>query len=76
MTRKANPNLEDLDEAEFAIQQRELLNKAREFLIDHDADEELVEAINQAIDDNDHWIVPDHESYIGTALTSTTKKPQ
>ena len=76
MTDKTTPDLRDLDETEFATEQREFLNKAREFMIDHDADEDLIEAITQAIDDNDRWICPEHESYIDNALTSSTNKLQ
>ncbi len=60
--RKIKP--EDVEEAEICIRQRQLLEKLRQFLLDHDADEALLEAVDQAAEDNEQWGVPSVEDAI------------
>ena len=45
-----------MDEYQFAIDQRGALAKVLTFLQDNDADEDMLAAVRQAIDDNDQYI--------------------
>ncbi len=58
------PALDDIDETEFAILQLDRLNRVFEFLVTHDVAEDLVEAVEQDLKDNDRWRSPDTESFI------------
>lgn len=53
---------DEIDETEEAIAQRELLMEIRQFLLDNDANELLVEAIDVAIQDIESWIGTDIEA--------------
>lgn len=54
--------IDDIDETEEALVQRELLRRVREFLLGNDADQVLVEIIDTAIDDIENWITTDIET--------------
>ncbi|MER8836794.1 hypothetical protein [Mesorhizobium sp. M0909] len=58
------PRLENLDEAEEAIAQRERLTRVKDFLVLQGAEEELVSAVEEAIDDIKQWIDPELEELI------------
>lgn len=55
-------NIQNIDEAEEALSQRERLKRVREFLLKNDADEELIEAIDIAVDDIESWVSKDIEA--------------
>lgn len=54
--------IDDIEEIQEAIAQRELLKEVRQFLMDNCADEILVETIDVAIEDIENWIMPDMEA--------------
>lgn len=62
---------DDIDDSEEAVAQRELLREVRQFLLDNDADEILVETIDVAIKDIESWIGTDIEA----ALTDRAVEP-
>ncbi len=53
---KSNARLSDLDALSDALEQRKRLETVRVFLEEHDADGELLGAIDEALDDLDLWI--------------------
>jgi hypothetical protein len=69
MTSTSAPDLDDIEETEFAILQRDRLNQVLDFLVAHDADDDLVEAVEQALEDNDRWLSTDTESFIEETLS-------
>lgn len=73
---KHSPDFEDIEEAELAYRQRYLLNRVRTFLTEHEADDELVEAIDQALDDNDQWLSPEYEALFDETGSPKADKPQ
>lgn len=50
--------INDIDETEEAMSQRDQLKRVREFLLDNDADDDLVETIAVAIQDIEQHICP------------------
>lgn len=62
--------LEQIEETKEAIQQRARLRRIKDFLIDADADEELLLAIDIAIDDIERWISPEIELTLGDETAS------
>jgi hypothetical protein len=60
--------IEDFHETEEAIFQRHQLNRIREFLLANEASEDLIDAIDEAIEDIESWISPE----IATALGDGT----
>lgn len=73
---KHSPDFEDIEEAESAYRQRHLLNRVPVFLAEHEADEELVEAVDQALDDNDQWLSPEYEALFDEIGSPKADKPQ
>jgi hypothetical protein len=69
------PAFEGVDEAERAILQRARPNEVREILVANDGDEELVDVVNQATEDNKDWIDPRFDQDAERARTVTTKNP-
>jgi hypothetical protein len=53
--------LRDADETEDAMRIREQLNRIRVFLVERDADDEMVDTVNYLIEDNESWISPEIE---------------
>lgn len=53
--------LQDVEETEDALRIREQLNRIRVFLLDGDADDEMVDTVDYLIEDNDRWISPEIE---------------
>lgn len=76
MTSTTAPGLDDIEETEFAILQRDRLNQVLDFLVAHDADDDLVEAVEQALEDNDRWLSPDTESFIEETLSRGSETQQ
>jgi len=52
--------LEHIEDAELVAWMREQLARIKDFLIDHEADEEMISAIDQAIEDNANWSDPEN----------------
>jgi|GEM_PF-6405874 hypothetical protein len=51
--------IEDVDETEEAIFQCHQLNRIREFLLANEASQDLIDAIDEAIEDIESWISPE-----------------
>ena len=66
-----NPNLDRFDEAEAARLQRDALRRVREFLVSKRADDELLEAVDQALVDIDQWIDVEVEVFQGVGGAGT-----
>jgi hypothetical protein len=76
MTITETPDLDDIDEAELALLQRERLKAVRAFLSAHDADADLVDAVDQAIEDNDAWLDATTETFIEGRLSTGSDTEQ
>ncbi len=76
MTSTSTPDLDDIEETEFAILQRDRLNQVLDFLVAHDAADDLVEAVEQALEDNDRWLSTDTESFIEETLSPGSETQQ
>ena len=48
--------LQNVEETEDALGIREQLNRIRVFLLEGDADDEMVDTVNYLIEDNERWI--------------------
>lgn len=51
--------LRDVEETEDAMRIREQLNRIRVFLVENDADDEMVDTVDYVIEDNERWISPE-----------------
>lgn len=65
------PTLEHIEEAELVAWMREQLARIKDFLIDHEADDEMISAIEQAIEDNEHWSDPDNQDRLQNTLSGS-----
>lgn len=65
--------LDDIEETEEAIFQRHQLNRIREFLLANEAAHDLVDAIDMAIEDIEHWVSPTIEMSLGAASQQSRK---
>lgn len=54
--------IDGIDETEEALTQRVRLKRVREFLLENEADDDLLETIDIAIDDINNWISSDIEA--------------
>lgn len=63
--------LEHIEDAELVAWMREQLTRIKDFLTDHEADEEMVSAIDQAIEDNEHWSDPDNQDRLQNTLSGS-----
>ncbi|MBB5045002.1 hypothetical protein [Shinella fusca] len=52
--------LEHIEDAELVAWMREQLARIKDFLIDHEADEEMISPIDRAIEDNENWSDPEN----------------
>lgn len=64
-------DIDDIEETEAAILQRLQLTRVRSFLLEHAAEEDLVETIDIAIEDIERWICTEIEA----ALQNGTLQP-
>lgn len=64
MSKMEHLNLEDIEEAQICVHQRQLLLKVRQFLLEHSAGDDLLEAVDLAMEDNEQWGVPEVEEAI------------
>jgi hypothetical protein len=53
--------LRDVEETEDVMRIREQLNRIRVFLVESDADDEMVDTVDYQIEDNERWISPEIE---------------
>jgi hypothetical protein len=53
--------LRDVEETEDAMRIREQLNRIRVFLVESEADDEMVDTVDHLIEDNERWISPEIE---------------
>jgi hypothetical protein len=68
MSKEKHFNLEDIDEAQMCIRQRQLLMEVRRFLKVRGAGDDLIEAVDLALEDNEQWAIEDVEYAIQTGL--------
>lgn len=68
MSKTKHFNLEDIDEAQTCIRQRQSLMKVRRFLLEHGAGEDLIDAVDLALEDNEQWAIEDVEDAIQSGL--------
>src|SRR5690606_27961695 len=61
MSKIKHLNLDDIDEAQACIRQRQSLTEVRQFLLGHGASEDLIEAVDLAPEDNEQWAIEDVE---------------
>ena len=59
-----NQKLKDIEEALLVIEQRKALNEVISFLILHGAEQNLIDAVEQAIEDNEQYADPRLEAKI------------
>lgn len=64
MSKMEHLNLEDIEEAQICVHQRQLLLKVRQFFLEHSAGDDLLEAVDLAMEDNEQWGVPEVEEAI------------
>lgn len=56
---KKQPNLNEIEEAETGLWLHEQLSRIRAVLVELDSDEEMLDAIDYLIEENEQWIDPD-----------------
>jgi hypothetical protein len=56
--RRRTPSLEEIEEAETSLWVEQQLNRIRDFLAEHGADEEMLDVVDYLLEDNDFWIDP------------------
>ena len=59
-------SLDDVEETETALWLFEQLNRIQELLVQHGADDEMLEAAEYLIEDNDRWISPEIAKRLGS----------
>ncbi|MGN6538208.1 MAG: hypothetical protein ACTHKQ_21075 [Mesorhizobium sp.] len=57
--REPTPSLDDLEELNAALEQRSRLEAVYAFLEDNDANDELLDAVEEALGDLENWIDDD-----------------
>lgn len=73
MTEKsATLTLAEIDDAEFSRWMRDQLTRIRDLLLRQDLDDEMISALDQAILDNEHWVSPEVEKMLETAVRTGT----
>jgi hypothetical protein len=58
--------IDDIDETQEAIFQRDQLMRVREFLVEHEAEQELIGSIDEALEDIERWISPAIEAALAS----------
>lgn len=66
-----NMSLADIEETETSLWLLEQLNRIQKLLVEHGADDELLEAVEYLIEDNDQWVSPKIEALLGSTRTGT-----
>ena len=63
--------LEHIEDAELVAWMREQLARIKGFLIDHKADEKMISAIDQAIEDNENWSDPENHDFLNNTSSGS-----
>jgi hypothetical protein len=59
MSRKRDPSLENIDEAKTGLWVEQQLNRIRRYLVEHGADDEMLDAIDFLLEENaELWLDP------------------
>jgi hypothetical protein len=61
-------SLDDIEETETSLWLLEQLNGIQKLLEEHGADDEMLEAVEYLIEDNDRWIDPETATRMGSTL--------
>ncbi len=70
MPRKSTANcLDDIEETKTCLWVFEQLNRIQKLLVEHGADDEMLEAVEYLIEDNERWISPEIEARLGSTRT-------
>jgi hypothetical protein len=56
-----------VEETETSLWIHEQLNRIRELLVEHGADDEMLDAVDYLVDDNKGWIDPEIAAALGSA---------
>jgi hypothetical protein len=62
-------SIDDIQETETSLWIHEQLNRIRELLVEHGADDEMLDAVDYLVDDNKGWINPEIAEALGSAGT-------
>lgn len=54
--RQKGPSLEEIEETETSLWVEEQLNRIRNCLVEHGADDEMLDAVDYLLEDNKGWI--------------------
>jgi hypothetical protein len=60
-------SLDDVEETATSLWIHEQLNRIRELLVEHGADDEMLDAVDYLIEDNERWINPEVAARLGSA---------
>ena len=64
-----NVSLDDIEETETSMWLLEQLNRIQKLLVEHGTDDEMLEAVEYLIEDNDRWISPEIAMRLGSDRT-------
>jgi hypothetical protein len=59
-------SLDDIEETETSLWILEQLKRIQKLLVEHEADDEMLEAVEYLIEDNDRWICTEIEMGLGS----------
>jgi hypothetical protein len=60
-------SIDDVQETETSLWIHEQLNRIRELLVEHGADDEMLDAVDYLVEDNKGWIDPEIAARLGSA---------
>jgi hypothetical protein len=60
---------DDVEETEISLWLLEQFNRIQKMLVEHEADDEMLEAVDYLIEDNDRWISPEIAMRLGSERT-------
>jgi hypothetical protein len=63
------PDLDDVEETATALWLQELLPRIQKLLAEHGADDEMLDAVEYLIEENERWISPEIAARLGYART-------
>jgi hypothetical protein len=62
-------SLDDIEETETSLWLLEQLNRIQKLLEEHGADDDMLDAVEYLIEDNDRWISPEIAARLGSTPT-------
>jgi hypothetical protein len=62
-------SIEDIEETATSLWIHEQLNRIRELLVEHGADDEMLDAVDYLVDDNKGWMNPEIAEALGSTGT-------